>query len=143
MQSCQIDFQCQYQAFHQVPGNVHDPEVINKVDWICDTQKLKSHIEQQKSEIVFYCGASSHTEKMIPLFDALILLTAKESVIRQRLSTRTSNDFGKAKEIQDMVVEWQEGYEKMGKKYGAIVVDTNNELERVAAEVIEKISKHS
>lgn len=118
-----------------------DPEVVKRMNWVCDVQKLKAHIANQKSDFIFYCGASSNNTEIIPLFDTVVLLTADEQILRERLSSRTSNNFGKVKEVQDMVIGWKNWFENETVDRGAITIDTNKNVDQVADEVIEKTSK--
>src|SRR5688500_8663140 len=115
-----------------------DIELVKRMNWVCDAVKLEAHVRQQRGDVVFYCGASGNVAEIAPLFDQLVLLTADEGNIRHRLSTRTSNDFGRVREAQDLVLEDKDRYERDLQTRGAIVVDANEDLDRVVAEVIER-----
>ena len=115
-----------------------DIELVKKMNWVCDAERLRAHIRQQHADVVFYCGAASNVAEIAPLFDQIVLLTADEATIRYRLSTRTNNDFGRVREAQDLVLEGQDIYERSLREIGAVVVDANAALDHVADEVIRK-----
>lgn len=115
-----------------------DSEAVKNRDWICNVEMLKELLAKEKKDLVFYCGAASNINELIPLFDMVILLVADKKIIRERLTSRTSNDFGRAKGVQDLVVGWKDWWEKDLKEKGAVVVNANNDLDKVATEVLEK-----
>jgi broad-specificity NMP kinase len=115
-----------------------DIEVVKKMNWVCDAERLRAHLGRQEADVVFYCGAASNVAELVPLFDQLVVLVADEATIRYRLSTRTSNDFGKVREAQDLVLETKASYEGWLQARGAIIVDANAGLDQVADDVIRK-----
>lgn len=121
----------------------HDNADLKKVldmDWICDTEKLASIIANETSELTFYCGNASDMDSILPFFDMAILLKVGEKAMRHRLTTRTTNDFGRTAEIQDWILTWKDWWENDMKEKGAIVIDTDRNVENVIKEVIEKVT---
>ena len=115
----------------------YDLEKVKNADWVCDKKKLEKLLrENQRDGPVFYCGVASNVDELLPLFDKVFLLVASEPVLRKRLSTRTSNDFGRTREVQDWIFEWKGWWEKKMKKKGAVIVDADKPLEEVAREII-------
>jgi broad-specificity NMP kinase len=115
-----------------------DIELVKKMSWVCDAESLAAHIRQQQGDVAYYCGASSNVAEIGPLFDQIVLLTADEATIRQRLSTRTNNDFGRVREAQDLVLDGKETYERHLTGMGAVVVNANAQPDHVADEVIRR-----
>ena len=115
-----------------------DVELVKKMNWVCDAEKLEAHLRQQRADVVFYCGAAGNVEEIAPLFDQIVLLTADEPTIRHRLSTRTNNDFGRVREAQDVVLAGKDSYERDLKEMGAVVVNANPEHDHVVDDVIQK-----
>jgi broad-specificity NMP kinase len=113
---------------------------MEKYDWLCDIPKLKELIEKNKDKTVFYCCTGSNINDLMPLFDKTILLTASEDVLRHRLTTRTSNDYGKSTEIQDWTFSWKDWWEDNVRELGVIEIDANQNLEKVASDIIEQIN---
>jgi len=116
-------------------------EEMEKYNWLCDIPKLKELIKNNKDKTVFYCGTGTNINDLVPLFDKTILLNASEDVIRHRLSTRTSNDYGKSTEIQDWTFSWKDWWEDNMRELGAIEVDANGPLDVVARDIINHVMK--
>jgi broad-specificity NMP kinase len=118
-----------------------DLEKVKNMNWVCDVEKLKNIIAKQDCDLVFCCGNAGNMNEIIPLFNAVMLLTASPEKIRERLSSRVFNDFGKNKQIQDWLLSFKESWENDIKSKGAICVDTNKNLDQVATEIIEQAKK--
>ena len=123
-----------------VDHNNEDIEKVVGMDWICDKTKLKSIIEDESNELAFYCGSASNLEEILRFFDTIILLKVDELVMRQRLTSRTENDFGKTSEIQDWIMTWKDWWENDMQQKGAIDVDTNKSIDVVVADIIKKVN---
>ncbi len=121
----------------------YDIEKVKYHDWVCDEKKLRKLMRKNAKGITFYAGIASNTFELLPLFDKVMLLVAKPELIRKRLSERTTNDFGKIVEVQDMVLREKEFWEKQMEEKGAIVIDANRSLAEVADDIIDKIENTS
>ena len=88
--------------------------------------------------IVFYCGTASNLDDLLPLFDKLFLLKISKKLLRERLSTRTSNDFARTREVQDWVFSYKSWWENHMKEKGAIAIDSSRLLREVANDIIER-----
>jgi dephospho-CoA kinase len=130
----------------KLPVQNHDNADLSKVqkmDWICDKQKLVSIIGKDAKEVAFYCGTVSNMDEIAPLFDQIILLKAKPDVIRHRLTTRTTNDFGQTEEVQNWILSCKDSWEDEVLDKAPAIVDSNGPLEQVANDVIEAADAHS
>lgn len=116
----------------------YDLEKVKYHDWVCDKNKLQELVLKNKNGTTFYCGIASNTYDLLPLFDKVILLQASLEVIRKRLTERTTNDFGKTVEVQDMVLKEKDSWEKSMIEKGAIPIDANRSLAEMAGEIVEK-----
>lgn len=76
-------------------------------DWVCDIEKLKTIIENQVSEVAFYCGGTSRTEELMDVFDHTVVLCVSDETTRARLSTRRADEFGGTEAIRDWVISWK------------------------------------
>lgn len=88
--------------------------------------------------IVFYCGTASNLDDLLPLFDKIFLLKVSQKVLRQRLSTRTSNEFGRTSEVQKWVFSWKKWWEDYMKEKGATVINASRSLREIATDIIER-----
>ena len=35
-----------------------DIEVVKKMNWVCDAERLNAHLAREEADVVFYCGAT-------------------------------------------------------------------------------------
>jgi len=119
----------------------YDMEKVKNADWVCDKQKLEKLIKENESREspVFYCGTASNILDLLSLFGKFFLLVASKETLRKRLSTRTSNNFGRTKEVQDWVFSWKDWWENMIKEKGAMVVNADRPLQKIAEEILSRL----
>lgn len=115
-----------------------DFEKVKQADWICDKKKLQRLIRKDAEGIVFYCGTASNLDDLLPLFDRIFLLKTSQKILRERLSTRTSNDFGRTAEVQKWVFSWKTWWENHMKEKGAIIIDASRSLQEVTENIIRR-----
>ena len=115
-----------------------DLEKVKQADWICDKKKLQHLMSKNSNEIVFYNGTAANLDDLLPLFDKVFLLTVSQTVLRERLSTRTSNDFARTTEVQNWVFSQKTRWEDHMIKKGAIVIDASRSLGEVANDIIKR-----
>ena len=116
--------------------NNYNLESVKQHDWICNKKKLQQLIKKNSKEIVFYCGTASNLDDLLPLFDKIFLLKVNEKVLRERLSTRTSNDFGRTPEVQKWILSWKKWWEDHMLEKGATIINANRNLKEVAKDVV-------
>ena len=116
--------------------NNYNLESVKQHDWICNKKKLQQLIKKNSQGIVFYCGTASNIDDLLPLFDKAFLLKVNEKTLRKRLSTRTSNSFGRTSEVQKWVFGWKKWWEGHIQEKGAIVINANINLNKAAKEVV-------
>lgn len=116
----------------------YDFEKVRHHDWVCDKDKLQKLIQKNRNGITYYCGAASNIDEILPLFDKIFLLTASPKVLCERLSTRTSNDFGRTSEVQKWILDLQKQWEDHISEKGAISIDANRDLQEVTDDIIKR-----
>ena len=119
-----------------------DLEKIKNSEWICDKEKLQKIIVNQVADIAFYCGTASNIMDLTDLFDAVFVLKASPETTRERLTTRTTHDFGKTTEVQDWVMSWKDWWEDEIQKKDVVMVNANRSLDEVVGDILEKV-QHS
>ena len=117
----------------------NDFEKVKQSTWICSKQKLETLIKENSDSTVFYCGTTSNLDDMLPLFDKLFLLKVNQNILCERLSTRTSNDFAKTKEVQEWVFSWKSEWENHIKEKGAIIIDASKSIKEVTENIIREV----
>ncbi|MFH1473156.1 MAG: hypothetical protein ABIF06_01965, partial [bacterium] len=114
---------------------------IKNSEWICNINKLKDLLKEQKEEIAFYCGVASSMDDYIPLFDKVVLLKASTKVLYKRLTNREgTGDMGTTEASRQTVLGWKDWWENQMKEKGAIVVPADGNPTEVTKEVIKVVS---
>lgn len=105
-------------------------------DWICDKQKLRKILEENKESDVVIVGIAYNQEEFLDYFDKVFLLYCSERTLLERLNTRDDgNNFGKNESEQEQILSWYKDFQERMTKLGAIPVNTDQSL----ADVVEKI----
>lgn len=119
-------------------NNNENLALVQQSLWICDKDKLKEMILVNKSRTTYFCGVSSNISDIVQLLDKVFILVVNDDIIRDRLSSRTSNDYGRTKEVQDWILSWKGDFDDHLVRAGAIAIDANQNISQVAAEIIDK-----
>lgn len=113
-------------------------EHVKQGRWVCNKKKLQHLIRQNSKGIVFYCGIASNLDELLPLFNKTFLLKTNKKVLRERLTTRTSNDFARTPETQKQLFSWKDWWEDHMREKGAVVINANRSLKEIAKDIIKK-----
>ena len=112
-------------------------EMVKRHDWVCDIKKLQNLVHKNKG-VVFYCGTAGNLDELLFLFGKIFLLKVSPEILRKRLSTRKSNDYGRTSEVQDWIIEWKDWWENHMIEKGAIVIDADRDLQRVTTNILKR-----
>lgn len=64
-------------------------------DWVWRDDRVRGLLESRRSDILVVSGCSPNQAEFYPLLDAVVLLSAPDDVVVERLANRTGNDYGK------------------------------------------------
>ncbi|MBI2577472.1 MAG: AAA family ATPase [Candidatus Wildermuthbacteria bacterium] len=119
--------------------DIKDVEKVRNGEWLCDIAALQELINNQKTDLAFYCGIGSNTQQMIPLFGKVILLKVTNEKLRSRLSNRegVEGKMGNTAETRDEVFGWKDWWENEMQKKGAIAIDAYGPVEEITGKVLE------
>jgi dephospho-CoA kinase len=133
-----------FSMVHKESGKVvrawdnRDFDLIKQMDWICDKRKLARLIRTHKRGTVFYCGTASNIDELRSLFDRVLLLRCSPSVLRERLRTRTTNDFARDPRVQRWVLRSKNKWENHLRGDVAVVIDANQSLAKTTEDVLKE-----
>jgi len=83
-----------------------DYEWLTRHGWYCDIDKLKqllSTIREDKD--VFVAAITEDIEDLATEFDKVFMLVADDSVVKERLNSRTNNHFAKNEDEQKFILK--------------------------------------
>jgi FMN phosphatase YigB (HAD superfamily)/dephospho-CoA kinase len=118
-------------------------EWVKQHDWICNKNKLQELVRKNAKGIVFYCGTASNLDELLFLFDKIFLLKVSPKILRERLSTRKSNDFGRTSEVQKWILRWKKWWENHMREKGAIIINANRDLQEVTTDIAKRSKESS
>ena len=113
-------------------------ESIKQADWICDKNKLQRLMRKNSEGIVFYCGTASNLDDLLTLFDKIFLLNVSQKVLRERLSPRSSTDFGRTHEVQRWIFSWKKWWEDHMREKGAVIINANRSLREIVNDIVDR-----
>jgi dephospho-CoA kinase len=116
-------------------------EWVKRHDWVCNRKKLQELVRKNAKDVAFYCGTAGNLDELLFLFGKIFLLKVSPKILRERLSTRKSNDYGRTSEVQDWIIEWKDWWEKHMIENGAIVIGADRGIKEVTTDILERSKK--
>lgn len=120
-------------------NTVLNGEFVDTHDWICDIEYLKKLLDTDVN-IAFVLGMAGNQEEFLHLFDKTLLLQCSPETFCKRIESRTDNDFGKDKQIQQQILDRYQPYAEEMLSKGAIPIDTEKGINEVVEEIIKQIN---
>jgi len=113
------------------PGSLGSSE-----DWRWNEDRIGALLDDDDAEVLFVSGTSSNQSKFYPRFDHIVLLTARDALMVERMRTRTNNPYGKdpsdiARQLRLKPVV--EGWLRMA---ADLEIDTSASLDEVVERVV-------
>lgn len=113
---------------------------LQHVRWQIDPDKLRPDLQRSDSEIQFVCGYADNWADFRDDFDGIFLLEAGPSIIRERLLTRVTGDWGrKHPEELRHAVETAQEFNNSIKLLGATVIDAEKPVDDIVAQILHSI----
>lgn len=109
-------------------------------EWIMSRERVQELADRAINKTIFLCGAVSNTDEVLDLFGEVIYLAVDGDTLRKRLTTRTTNDFGKAPDELTNILGWHDWLEEQYKDRGAMMVDATRPLSDVVDDIIGSLS---
>jgi dephospho-CoA kinase len=106
-------------------------------EWVWREDRVAELLDDDDADVLFVSACVSNQGKFYGRFDHVILLSAPESVMVERLATRSNNRYGKrAEEVAD-VLRYKKTIEPLLRNGATAEVDTRISL----AEVVDRVLK--
>jgi gluconate kinase len=113
------------------------PAFVAEFEWRFIRSAIERFAARAADETVFFLGTAGNEREVWDLFDLVIYLAIDETTLRQRVATRTGNDFGKSDDELRRCLEWLTEANAEFATYGATYVDATQPLEAVFRDVLE------
>ena len=105
-------------------------------DWIWREDRIQHLLSTEDSDLLFVSGCAANMGTFLPQFDHVILLSAPAEVIVERLTTRTTNTYGKRPEEVTRTLELMESIEPRLRRISDHEIDTTAPIDEVVADVL-------
>jgi dephospho-CoA kinase len=101
-------------------------------------ERVKALAERAKNKLIFLCGIPSNDLELAEYYDKVICLVISEEVMKQRVASRETNNFGKAADELELMLYWHGKMLVRYEKFGATMIDATQPVETVIEEILEK-----
>jgi broad-specificity NMP kinase len=129
--------------------NTNTDEVIHAVDtgrlsqdwfrdhrWVLARSRVEELAGAARTQTAFLCGLVQNDEELWDLFDVRICLVLDDTTIRERLSQRSGNPFGKAPAELEAALRFNGPFVAKYTALGATLIDSSRPLEEVVQDVL-------
>lgn len=108
-------------------------------DWLWNEERMEELLSREDVEVLFVSGAAPNQSKFYSRFDHVVLLTAPESVLIERLTTRTANPYGKRPAERERVLHLKRTVEPMLRRAADVEIDTSAPLDQVIERILAQL----
>lgn len=117
------------------------PGWLNNFAWRVKPEAVESLAANLGSGVGFLCGGFENEDDVWHFFDRVVCLVVDEGTLRDRLATRTANQFGKHPDQLRAALRWRLVVQERFRTRGAVQIDATQPLEVVVAEVVASVEK--
>jgi dephospho-CoA kinase len=107
--------------------------------WLED--EVQRLLATEDGDALFLAGCAANQIKFYPRFDHIVLLSAPEEVMTERLTTRTNNPYGKDPSEAARILEQKHTIEPLLRKTATVEIDTSGSIAQLL-EVILGLVRH-
>ena len=93
-------------------------------------------LERDRDVTLYVSGTVSNQGRFYPSFDAVVLLSAPVDVLLARVTTRTTNEYGKSAEQRALILQHVSEVEPLLRATSTHEVDASRPLDDVVAEPV-------
>jgi dephospho-CoA kinase len=105
-------------------------------DWNMSRNKIDNLAKQANDKLIFLCGSTSNADEMLGFFNKVYYLSVDKDTLKERLTSRTSNDFGKAPDELNNILGWHMSLEERYKNHGAHLIDATQPINSIVDEIL-------
>jgi dephospho-CoA kinase len=109
---------------------------FEKHDFRLSTERVKELADRAKSNPIFLCGIPANDNEFREYYDKIICLVIDKEMLKHRVTTRTTNDFGKSPDELALMLYWHGKMLERYKEWGAVMIDASQPLESVVDTIL-------
>lgn len=112
------------------------PEFGQRYSWKVSQDKVMQLAADAAERPIFLCGAVANEAEVWDLFACVVALDIDIETLKQRLATRTNNDFGKSHHELEQILAWHADGQASYLRVGHRLVDATKPIDEVVRDVI-------
>ncbi|HEX3330260.1 MAG TPA: AAA family ATPase [Gaiellales bacterium] len=113
------------------------PKADGSTEPMWDEARISALLDEHAGGTLFVAGCVANQGRFYPRFGAVVLLSAPEETLLERLATRTTNAFGKVAAERDAVVADLRAVEPLLRAGATAEIDTRAPVAEVAGRILE------
>lgn len=131
---------------HNTTGYIHPkssikahqrtPEFLEQHSWNVPRSDVEEMAKTAQGKTVFLCGVLANEPELTDLFEKVFALYVDDETLKNRLETRTDNDWGKQPHELERVLKWHHYIYDVYRKTGVIIIDATQSIDKVITEII-------
>jgi shikimate kinase len=105
-------------------------------DWIWREDRVRALLSEPAPGVLFVSGCAENMDRLFPLIDLVILLSAPTATIMERLEARSSSGFGHTAEQRAKVARLVSTIEPLLRESADYEIDTNKPIHAAVDEIL-------
>jgi dephospho-CoA kinase len=119
-------------------GEIADCDAVwQHRDWVWREDRVERLLASDEDGLLVVSGTSPNQGQFHSRFDHIVLLSAPEEIVLERLATRTTNAYGKSAEERARVLEHVKTVEPLLRRAATAEIDTSAPLDEVLSALLE------
>ena len=118
--------------------NYRTPEWYAVHQWGYSVERAAQFASEVSDGVGFLCGSGANENEIWRLIDKPFYLDVDEATLRERLATRTSNDFGKTEYELQNILQWHRNMAANARRFGIERLDASRPVEEIADELLSR-----
>lgn len=114
-------------------------DFLESHDWTIPTDSIEALCAQAHDKPVILCGVGGIEAHANHLFRAMFALVIDDETLINRLTTRTTNCWGKQAHELERTLSWQQPAREDYQKYGNVIIDATQPIEVVTDQILDHI----
>ena len=114
---------------------------LDRHGWTIDRAKVEALAAGSRDTVTFLCGSVENEADIGDLLDVVICLVVDDETVRQRLTTRTTNAFGRNPEELAAALQHNAQQEARYRRRGATIVDATRSPFEVVDLIVARVAE--
>jgi shikimate kinase len=104
-------------------------------------ERIEQLAKQAENKTIFLCGVAANDLELAHYFSKILCLVIDIETMKQRVATRTTNNFGKAPDELKTILKYYQPVLDKYTKAGATMIDAKQPLEEVVNAILQAVGE--